>query len=108
VIGGVGGAARDVIGKDLGLLPQRRHQAVDPPAVLSAFADDIDVGVVDRAHVIVDHDGALDGEPAAQSDLRIRLDAGRDDDHVAIERRPSLKRGRSLRLTRISVVSFLR
>jgi hypothetical protein len=91
VIGRVGHAAGDVVGEDLGLLPQRRHQAVDPPAVLGAFADDIDVGIVDRAHVIVDHDGALDGEPAAQPDLGVRLDAGGDDHHVAVERRAVLE-----------------
>ena len=34
--------------------------------MLRAFADHVDVGVVDRAHVVVDHDGALDRQPAAQ------------------------------------------
>ena len=77
---------RDVVGENLRLLPQRRDQAVDAAAMLRAFADHIDVGVVHRAHVVVDDDGALDGEPAAQPDLRIRLDAGGDDDHVAVER----------------------
>ena len=78
--------AGDVLGEHLGLLPQRRHQAVDAAAVLGAFADHVDIGIGDRPHVIVDHDGALDREPAAQSDFRIGPDAGGDDDHVAVER----------------------
>ena len=91
MIGGVRVAAGDVVGEDLGLLPERRDQAVDPAAVLRALADDIDVGVVDRAHVVVDHDGALDGQPAAHADLGVGLDAGGDHDHVAVERRAVLE-----------------
>jgi hypothetical protein len=69
VIGGVRLRLRDVVGQHLGLLPQGRHEPVDAAAMLRALAHDIDIGIVDRAHMVVDHDGALDGEAAAQADL---------------------------------------
>jgi hypothetical protein len=85
VIGGVM-AAGNVLCEHIGLFPQRRHQAVDAAAVLGAFADHIKVGFVYGAHVIVDDDGALDGESAEQSDFGIGPDAGGDRDQVAVER----------------------
>ena len=50
-------------GADLGLVPERRHQAEDLAAMLDAFAHREDVGI-GGAHVVVDHDAAVDVEPA--------------------------------------------
>ena len=43
------------------LFPKRRDQALDPIVMLVALAHDIDIRIVNRAHVIVHHDGAPDG-----------------------------------------------
>src|SRR5258708_7298658 len=44
--------------------------------MLRALTNDVDIGIVDRAHVIVDHDRAFDRETGAHADLRVRPDAG--------------------------------
>ena len=75
----------DMVGEDLGLVPQWRDEAIDLPAMLRAFADDVDPRIVDRAHMIVDDDRAFDGQAAVAPDLGIGADAGRDDDHVAVD-----------------------
>ena len=85
MIGGVRVAAGDVVGEHLGLVPQRGHQAVDHAAVLRALADDVDIHVVDRAHVVVDHDRALHREPGPGADLGVGADAGGDDQQVAVD-----------------------
>ena len=85
MIGRVAVAAGDVVGEDLGLIPQRRHQPVDLAPVLGAFADDVDARVIDRAHLVVDDDGALHRQAGAHADLGVGPDAGGDDDHVAVQ-----------------------
>ncbi len=79
--------AGQVVGEHRGLLPQRRHQPVHLAAVLGALADDVDVVVVDRAHVVVDDDRAFDGQPGPLCQADVRPDAGRDHQHVAVEPR---------------------
>ena len=87
VVGGVRVGAGDLVGQHDGLLPERRDQAVDLAAVLHAFADREDVGVVHRPHLVVDDDRPLDGEAAGHGQVDVRPDAGRDDHHVALEQR---------------------
>ena len=65
-------AARDMVGQCLPLLPERRDQAIDPAPVLGALADDVDIGIVHGAHLIVGDDGPLHGQPAVAADLGIR------------------------------------
>jgi len=73
------------------LLPEGGDEPVDAALVLRALADDVDVEVVDRPHVVVDHDRAFDGEPRLRRDLHVRPDAGGHDDHAALERRTVLE-----------------
>ena len=87
VVRGARVGAGDVVGEHHGLLPQRRDQAVDLAAVLDALADRVDVRVVHGAHLVVDDDRPLDGEPAGDGEVDVRPDAGGDDDHVAFQLR---------------------
>ena len=87
-----GSPAAQAIGEHLGLLPQRRHESVDASAVLGAFADRMDVRGVDAAEVVPDDDAAVDAEPGPAGELDIRPDAGREHDHVALERAAVLER----------------
>ena len=58
--------AGDVIGQHGCLLPQRRDQPVDLAAVLHALADGIDVVIVDRPQLVIDHDAAASMEKKKQ------------------------------------------
>src|ERR1700691_1041906 len=53
--------------------------------MLDAFADRVDARIVLAAHVVVDHDRALDGEPALSGDFGVGLDPGRKDHQLAFE-----------------------
>ncbi len=77
----------DVVGEHLGLLPQWRHQAIDLAPVLRTLTDRIDVGVVQAAHLVVDDDGALHGQPGPYGQLAVGPYPARNDDHVAVEAR---------------------
>ena len=71
---------REVAGTDLGLLPQRRDQAVADAAVLHAFADRVHARVV-GLHRVVDDDAALAVDAGLLRELDVRADAdGHDDD----------------------------
>jgi hypothetical protein len=85
VVGSLRVGPRDPLGEHDRLLPQRRHEAVDLAAVLGALADDVDVRLVHRAHRVVDDDPPLDLETGARRELGVRPDAGRHDDHVAVQ-----------------------
>ncbi len=74
-------SAQDV-GEHGRLLPQRRHQPVHLPAMLTALTDRVDGTLVLAAHLVVDDDAALDHQPASSSEVDVGPDAGRDDDHV--------------------------
>ena len=74
-----------MIREHLDLFPYRRDQAVGLPAMLHAFADGVDARIVDRAHLVVDHDRAFDREAGLAGDFRIGLDAGGEDHQVAFE-----------------------
>ena len=62
----------EMVGADLGLIEQRRHQSVAGTAVLHALADGVDGRVVGEQGV-VDHDAAL----AVQAGLLGQLDVRR-------------------------------
>ncbi len=66
---------RQVVGADLGLLEQRRHQAVGDAAVRGAFADRVDAWVVGLQGV-VDQDAAVAGQAGAFGQLGVGADAG--------------------------------
>ena len=87
MISGRGPGAGDVIGEHLRLFPQRRDQPVHLSAMLGALAHHVDVAIVDRSHLIVDDERALDGQTGSRGDVAIGLDAGGDHHHVALERR---------------------
>src|SRR5450755_1307396 len=53
--------------------------------MLGAFADDVNVGIIDGTHMVVDHDGSFDGDAGAHANLRIWPNSGGDDNQVAIE-----------------------
>ena len=69
-------------GADLRHLVERRDQAVDLAAMLGAFADREDVGI-GGAHVVVDHDAAIDVEAGSAGQIDIGADADRHDHEVA-------------------------
>jgi len=77
--------AGDHVGQHDGLLPERSHQAVDLAAMLHTLPYGEDVVVVDGAHLVVDHDRPLDGEPARRRDVGVRPDAGCHHDEVAVD-----------------------
>jgi len=54
--------------------------------VLGALADDVDVGLVERAHGVIDDDRALDLRAGAAREIGVRPDARRHHDHVTIQR----------------------
>ena len=54
--------------------------------MLRAFADGVYIAIVYTAHLIVDDDSALHRESASCGDLPVRLNPGRDDHHVAVNR----------------------
>jgi hypothetical protein len=47
-----------MIGEHLDLLPYRRDEAVGLSAMPHAFADRVDPWIVDRVHLVLDHDRA--------------------------------------------------
>src|SRR6266851_8083209 len=59
--------------------------------MLRAFTNYIDVGIVDGAHMVVDHDGAFHSEARRDAEFGVRLDAGRHHQEVAVEGRPILE-----------------
>ena len=63
------GVAGEMRGGDARHLAERRDQAVDMAAMLDAFADREDVRV-GGAHVVVDHDAAVDVEPGLLGERR--------------------------------------
>src|SRR5260370_7968750 len=71
-----------VIREHLALFPYWRHQAVGLPAMLHAFANRVDPRIVDRAHLVVDHDRAFDRKAGLAGDFRIWLYSGREDYQV--------------------------
>ncbi len=68
------------------LFPERRDQAVHAAAMLRALADGVDVRRRDTREIVADDDATLDRQARAGCELDIRLNAGCDDDHVALER----------------------
>ena len=64
-----------VVGADLGLLEQRRHQAVGDAAVTGAFADGVDARVI-GLHGVVDQDAAVAGDAGALGQLAVGANAG--------------------------------
>ncbi|SKX83638.1 Uncharacterised protein [Mycobacteroides abscessus subsp. abscessus] len=74
----------EVIGQDFGLLPQGCDQSVHLAAVLRAFTDHVDVVVVDRAHVVVDDDGAFDGQSGTAGKPHVGADTCRQHQQIAI------------------------
>ena len=79
-----------MIGADLGLLEQRRDQAIDLAAVLHAFADRIDAAVI-GLHGVGDDDAALAIEPRLLGELETGPDADRHHDEVGRELRAVLE-----------------
>ena len=75
MIGGLAVTARHVIGEDLGLIPEWCDEAIDAAPMLGTFTHDIDGLVVDRSHMVIDHDGALDRKAGPQAEFAIRPDA---------------------------------
>ena len=73
--------AGQVIGADLGLLEQRRHQAVADPAMLDALAHRVDAGVIGE-HGVVHHDAALAVEPGLLGQGHVGADAHGHDHQV--------------------------
>ena len=51
---------RQMVGQDLALLEQRRHQAIGHAPVRGAFAHGVDARVGSGLHGVVDHDAAVD------------------------------------------------
>ena len=84
---------RQVIGADLRLLEQRRHQAIGAPAALRAFADRIDARIV-GLHRVVDDDAALAMQPGTARQRDIGADADRHDDQVGRNHRAVLEADR--------------
>ena len=87
-IGRVAVLPGDVIGEHLGLFPERRDQAVDLPAMLGAFADDVDAG--GRRRTASGRRprcrARRSGRRAARSRCSALMPAAIDD-HVAVEAR---------------------
>ena len=79
----IGGEALhgEVVGADLGLLEQRRHEAVDLAAMLHAFADRVDAPV-EGLHGVGDDDAALAMEARLARQLDIGADADRHHDEI--------------------------
>ena len=84
MVGGFGVARGNVIGEHFGLLPHRPNQSVRSAAMLHALTDRIDVRIVDRAHLVIHHDRALDGKAAGAGKLMIGSGASREHGHFAI------------------------
>src|SRR5712692_10990675 len=74
-----------MIRENLGLFPYWCHQAVGLSAMLHAFPNGVDPRIVDRAHLVVDHDRAFDRKAGPAGDFRIGLDSGGEDHQVAFE-----------------------
>ena len=60
-----------MVGEDFSLLPQWRDKAVNLAAMLGAFAQGIDIRIIDGAHLVVDDNGASDGKTGTKADLGI-------------------------------------
>ena len=88
-----------MVGADLGLLEQRRHQAVGLAAMLHAFADRVDARVV-GLHGVVDHDAALAIQAGLLGQRDVRADADRHHHQVGGE-------SRARRLRRTPCTRFL-
>ena len=70
-----------MIGADLGLVEQRRDEALGLAAVLHAFADRVDAAVI-GLHGVGDDDAALAMEPGLPGELEIGPDADRHYDEI--------------------------
>ena len=79
-----------VIGADLGLLEERRHQPVHGAPVVDAFADRVDERIK-RLHRVVDHDAARAVDASRFGKRRIGFDAGRHHHQVGIDFLPVLE-----------------
>ena len=74
-------AHRQMIGADLGLVEQRRHQPISLLPMLHAFADRIDAPV-EGLHRIGDDNAAFAMQPRLLGKLRIRPDPDRHHDNI--------------------------
>ena len=73
--------AGQMVGRHLGLLEQRRDQAVGDAAVADALADRIDLGVV-GLHRVIDHDAAVAVDAGRFGQRIVGTDAGGHDHQI--------------------------
>jgi hypothetical protein len=74
------------------LFPKRRDETIHAAAMLRAFADGTDVRRAVTRQVVADDNAAPDLQTGFDRHRHIRADAGRDDDHLAVECRPVVER----------------
>ena len=74
-----------------GLLPNRRHQPVNPAPVLGALANGVNVLVIPARQAVVNQNPPPHVQPGHPRQIHIRTDARRDDRHITPQRAAILK-----------------